>query len=50
MPVEPELVVKANSLVGFEALDRVMSVATKAGVAKMGFIGNEAYRLEPTPK
>ncbi len=40
---EPELRLKPDALAHYEMVDKVMAEAQKAGVTKMGFVGNEAY-------
>ena len=43
LPVEPELRLKPDALSHYEIVDKVMAEAQKAGVTKMGFVGNEQY-------
>jgi len=40
---EPELRLKPDALAKYDTVDRVMAAAQRAGVTKMGFVGNEAY-------
>ncbi|QXQ04898.1 biopolymer transporter ExbD [Sphingosinicellaceae bacterium] len=43
LPIEPELRLSPRAIANYTAVDRVMSACQKAGVTKMGFVGNEAY-------
>lgn len=43
MPTEPELRLRPEALARYEVVDKVMAMAQQAGIAKMGFVGNEAY-------
>lgn len=43
MSPEPELRLKPDALAKYDTVDRVMAAAQRAGVTKMGFVGNEAY-------
>ena len=43
LPIEPELRLLPQALANSAAVDRVISACQKAGVTKMGFVGNEAY-------
>jgi biopolymer transport protein ExbD len=43
MPSEPELRLRPEGLAKYEVVDQVMAAAQKAGITKMGFVGNEAY-------
>lgn len=43
MDPEPELHLKPDALARYEVVNRVMAEAQKAGITKMGFVGNEAY-------
>ena len=43
LPEEPELRLRPEALAKYEIVDQVMATAQKAGVTKMGFVGNEAY-------
>ena len=43
LPTEPELRLKPDALAKYDVVDRVMAAAQRAGVTKMGFVGNEAY-------
>ncbi|MFC3713453.1 ExbD/TolR family protein [Sphingoaurantiacus capsulatus] len=43
MDPQPELHLKPDALARYEIVNRVMADAQKAGVTKMGFVGNEAY-------
>jgi biopolymer transport protein ExbD len=40
---QPELRLRPDSLARYEVVNRVMAMAQQAGIAKMGFVGNEAY-------
>ena len=40
---QPELRLKPDQLARYEVVNKVMAAAQQAGVAKMGFVGNEAY-------
>jgi biopolymer transport protein ExbD len=40
---QPELRLKPDALSKYDIVDRVMALAQRAGIEKMGFIGNEAY-------
>ncbi len=40
---QPELRLRPDSLSRYEVVNRVMAMAQQAGIAKMGFVGNEAY-------
>lgn len=40
---EPELHLKPDALARYEVVNAVMAEAQKAGITKMGFVGNEAY-------
>ncbi len=40
---QPELRLKPDQLAKYETVNRVMAMAQQAGIAKMGFVGNEAY-------
>jgi len=40
---EPELRLKPDALAHYDAVDNVMAAAQKAGITKMGFVGNEQY-------
>jgi biopolymer transport protein ExbD len=43
MDPQPELHLKPDALARYEVVNRVMADAQRAGVTKMGFVGNEAY-------
>ncbi|GGD99645.1 biopolymer transporter [Polymorphobacter glacialis] len=43
LPSEPELRLRPEGLAKYEVVDKVMAEAQKAGITKMGFVGNEAY-------
>ena len=43
MQPQPELHLKPDALARYEVVDQVMAEAQKAGITKMGFVGNEAY-------
>jgi len=43
MNPEPELHLKPDALARYEVVNAVMAEAQKAGITKMGFVGNEAY-------
>jgi biopolymer transport protein ExbD len=43
MQPQPELHLKPDALARYEVVNLVMAEAQKAGVTKMGFVGNEAY-------
>jgi biopolymer transport protein ExbD len=43
MEPEPELHLKPDALARYEMVNAVMAEAQKAGITKMGFVGNEAY-------
>lgn len=40
---EPELHLRPDALAKYEVVNLVMAEAQRAGVTKMGFVGNEAY-------
>jgi biopolymer transport protein ExbD len=40
---QPELHLKPDALARYETVNMVMAEAQKAGITKMGFVGNEAY-------
>lgn len=40
---QPELHLKPDALARYETVNLVMAEAQKAGITKMGFVGNEAY-------
>jgi biopolymer transport protein ExbD len=40
---QPELHLKPDALARYETVNLVMAEAQKAGIVKMGFVGNEAY-------
>jgi biopolymer transport protein ExbD len=46
MNPEPELHLKPDALARYEVVDQVMAAAQRAGVTKMGFVGNEAYAAQ----
>ena len=43
MPSQPELRLRPEGLAKYEVVDQVMAAAQRAGITKMGFVGNEAY-------
>ena len=43
MNPEPELHLQPDAQARYDTVDRVLSVAKKAQITKMGFVGNEAY-------
>ena len=43
MNPQPELHLKPDALARYEVVNQVMAEAQKAGITKMGFVGNEAY-------
>ena len=43
MDPQPELHLKPDALARYETVNLVMAEAQKAGITKMGFVGNEAY-------
>ncbi len=43
MPVEPELRLRLAASASYGAIDCVLPACQRAGVTKMGFVGNEAY-------
>ncbi|WP_353200489.1 biopolymer transporter ExbD [Sandarakinorhabdus sp.] len=43
MPEQPELRMRPEAEARYELVDQVMAGAQKAGIEKMGFVGNEAY-------
>jgi biopolymer transport protein ExbD len=43
MNPEPELHLRPDALARYEVVNGVMAEAQKAGITKMGFVGNEAY-------
>ena len=43
MDPQPELHLKPDALARYEVVNSVMAEAQKAGITKMGFVGNEAY-------
>ncbi|HWH17875.1 MAG TPA: biopolymer transporter ExbD [Allosphingosinicella sp.] len=43
MNPEPELHLQPHPEAPYETVDQVMAVTKRAGVTKMGFVGNEAY-------
>ncbi len=43
MDPQPELHLKPDALARYEIVNSVMAEAQKAGITKMGFVGNEAY-------
>jgi biopolymer transport protein ExbD len=43
LPTDPELRLRPEGLAKYEVVDKVMAEAQKAGITKMGFVGNEAY-------
>ena len=43
MNPQPELHLKPDALARYEVVNMVMAEAQKAGITKMGFVGNEAY-------
>lgn len=40
---EPEIHIRPDKMAQYEIVDQVLAAAQKAGVTKMGFVGNEAY-------
>jgi len=44
MTPEPELHVQPDPQARYEIVDNVLAVIKRAGVTKMGFVGNEQYR------
>jgi biopolymer transport protein ExbD len=46
MDPQPELHLKPDALARYETVNMVMAEAQKAGVTKMGFVGNEAYATQ----
>ncbi|WP_420145530.1 ExbD/TolR family protein [Sphingobium sp.] len=44
LPVEPELQFQPDAAARYVAVDEVLADIRRAGVTKMGFIGNERYR------
>ncbi len=40
---QPELRLKPDALAKYDIVNRVMALAQRAGIQKMGFVGNEAY-------
>ncbi|WP_448585869.1 ExbD/TolR family protein [Thermaurantiacus sp.] len=40
---QPELRLRPDALSRYEVVNQVMALAQKRGIAKMGFVGNEAY-------
>jgi biopolymer transport protein ExbD len=40
---QPELRLKPDQLARYDVVNRVMAMSQQAGIAKMGFVGNEAY-------
>lgn len=43
MPEQPELRMRPEAEARYELVDKVMASAQRAGIEKMGFVGNEAY-------
>ena len=43
MDPQPELHLKPDALARYETVNLIMAEAQKAGITKMGFVGNEAY-------
>ena len=43
-PEPPELQLQPHALARYERVDEALAMTKRAGVARMGFIGNEAYR------
>ncbi|PZN94546.1 MAG: biopolymer transporter ExbD [Alphaproteobacteria bacterium] len=43
LPTQPELRLRPEGLAKYDAVNKVMAEAQKAGITKMGFVGNEAY-------
>lgn len=43
MDPQPELHLKPDALARYETVNMVMADAQRAGITKMGFVGNEAY-------
>ena len=43
MDPQPELHLKPDALARYETVNLVMADAQRAGITKMGFVGNEAY-------
>ena len=43
MQPQPELHLKPDALARYEVVNGIMAEAQKAGIEKMGFVGNEAY-------
>ena len=43
LPVEPELQFQPNSQTRYVVVDEVMAEVKRAGVTKLGFVGNEQY-------
>ena len=46
MNPQPELHLKPDALARYEVVNMVMAEAQKAGITKMGFVGNEAYATQ----
>jgi biopolymer transport protein ExbD len=40
---QPELRLKPDQLAKYDTVNKVMAMAQRAGITKMGFVGNEAY-------
>ncbi|WP_157219632.1 ExbD/TolR family protein [Flavisphingomonas formosensis] len=45
LPSEPELQFQPDAEARYEAVDQVMAEIKRAGVTRMGFVGNEKYQL-----
>jgi biopolymer transport protein ExbD len=45
MPIEqqPELRLRPDALARYDIVNQIMAIAQRAGIKKMGFVGNEAY-------
>lgn len=43
-PTQPEVHFKPDAQARYERVDEVLAMAKQRGVAKLGFVGNEAYR------
>jgi biopolymer transport protein ExbD len=43
LPEQPELRMRPEAEARYELVDQVMASAQRAGIEKMGFVGNEAY-------
>ena len=44
MPQPPELHLQPDALARYERVDQVLAMTKRAGVTRMGFVGNEQYR------